>query len=334
MPVVPVCDRGVLRVAGQVLRVGAVLAAVVLLTGCLGASTSGSGNGHGGQSGRADDGWGAPGGAGGAGGTGGDGGDGYDGNGGSADGGNGASGVDGASGANGSAGVDGTPGNSYSSAGPVVGSGRLTSRLIDLSGVNSLVVGAGFVVRLDTGVPEQARITMDDNLTEQVQATVTGSELRLGLAPGAHVRNATLTAEITVARMDRLATNGVSRVVLVSAPAGPALHLIATGTSEVTGPIRVDRLQASASGAATLALSGEVRDLDLSGAGTSRLLLADLVVRNLDAELSGTSHATVTVSDTLDAQTTGVSVLRYRGNPRVTNQQTSGVSSIARDAFK
>jgi len=122
--------------------------------------------------------------------------------------------------------------------------------------------------------------------------------------------------------------------VLVSAPAGPALDLIATGTSEVTGPIRVDRLQATASGAATLALSGQVRDLHLSGAGTSRLLLADLVVRNLDAVLSGTSHATVTVSDTLAAQTSGVSALRYRGTPRVTREQTSGVSSIARDEFK
>jgi hypothetical protein len=231
-------------------------------------------------------------------------------------------------------GYGGDGGSAEGDTGSVVGSGRLTSRLMSLSGVNSVVVGAGFVVRLDIGGPEQARITMDDNLTDQVQVTVTGGELRLGLAPGTHVRNATLTAEITVARMDRLATNGVSRVVLVSAPAGPALDLIATGASEVTGPIRVDRLQATASGAATLALSGQARDLHLSGAGTSRLLLADLVVRNLDAELSGTSHATVTVSDTLAAQTTGVSALRYRGSPRVTRAQTSGVSSIARDGFK
>ncbi|MDQ5855485.1 MAG: DUF2807 domain-containing protein, partial [Actinomycetota bacterium] len=231
-------------------------------------------------------------------------------------------------------GYSGDGGSADGDTGSVVGSGRLTSRLISLSGINSVVVEAGFVVRLDIGGSEQARITMDDNLTDRVQATVTGGELRLGLAPGSHVRNATLTAEVTVGQLDRLATNGVSRVVLASAPAGPALDLIATGTSEVTGPIRVDRLQATASGTATLALSGQVKDLHLSGAGTSRLLLADLVVRNLDAVLSGTSHATVTVSDTLAAQTTGVSALRYRGTPRVTRAQTSGVSSIARDAFK
>lgn len=313
-------DRGLLRAAGAALRAVAVLTAVMLLTSCLGSGTSGTGtqgtgdsagNGYGDQGGSAN---GGRGGHGGDGGIGGDGGDGYGGWGGNGYGGDGGS-------------ADGDTGS-------VAGSGRLTSRLISLSGVNSVEVGAGFVVRLDIGGSEQAKITMDDNLTDRVQATVTGDRLLLGLTPGVPVRDATMTAEVTVGQLDRLATNGVSRVVLVSAPAGPALDLIATGTSEVTGPIRVDRLQATASGAATLALSGQVRDLHLSGAGTSRLLLADLVVRNLDAVLSGTSHATVTVSDTLAAQTTGVSALRYRGTPRVTRAQTSGVSSIARDEFK
>ncbi len=208
----------------------------------------------------------------------------------------------------------------------------MTSRLIGLSGINSVVVGAGFVVRLGIGATEQATITMDDNLTDRIEATVTGDQLRLGLTPGASVRNATLAAEVTVNQLDRLATSGVSRVVLDSAPTGPVMHLVAAGTSEVTRPIPVDRLQAAVTGAATLALSGQARDLHLNGAGTSRLLLADLTVRNLDVVLSGTSHATVTVSDTLAARASGASGLRYRGTPNIIRQQTSGVSSIARDS--
>lgn len=321
-------NPGVLRVAGAVLRAAAALAAVMLLAGCLGSGTSGtsgtsgsgtpgtpgnpgtgdsSGNGYGGQGGSADGGRG-----GGDGGTGGDGGDGY--------------------GGWGSNGYGGDGGSANGDAGSVVGSGRLTSRLISLSGVNSVTVGAGFAVRLNIGGPEQAKITMDDNLIDRVQATVTGDQLSLGLTPGVGVRNATMTAEITVGRLDRLATSGASRVLLVSAPAGPALNLTATGNSAVTGPIRVDRLQAAASGAATLALSGLAGQVDLSGTGTSRLLLADLAVRNLDVDLSGTSHATVTVSDTLAAETSGASELRYRGTPNITREQTSGVSSVARDS--
>ncbi|MGH3802528.1 MAG: GIN domain-containing protein, partial [Pseudonocardiaceae bacterium] len=262
----PLPHRGVLRVAGRALWVATVLAAVVLLASCLGTSTGGTGgstggttdsggNGYGGQGGSADGGRGGAGGTGGDGGNGygGRGGNGYGGNGGSADGGEGAPGADGAPGVDGADGVDGVPGSGYSGTGSVVGSGHPTSRSIGLSGVNSVVVGAGFVVHLDIGGTEQATITMDDNLTDRVQATVSGDQLLLGLTPGAPVRNATLTAEVTVGHLDRLATSGVSRVVLVSAPAGPALHLVATGTSEVTGPIRVDRVVAAASGATTLA---------------------------------------------------------------------------------
>jgi Putative auto-transporter adhesin, head GIN domain len=348
MPAAPVSDHGALRVAGRVLRAAVVLAALVLLAGCLGTSTGGtsgtgggginsSGHGYGGQGGSADGGRGGTGGAGGTGGDGGAGyggwgGNGYGGNGGSADGGDGAPGADGAPGVDGADGVDGAPGDSYSDTGSVVGSGHLTSRLISLAGVKSVVVGSGFVVHLGIGGAAQAVITMDDNLTDRVQATVIGDQVRLGLLPGMNVRNPTLTAQVTVGQLDRLDTSGVSRVVVVLAPAGPALHLVATGTSEITGPIRVDRLQATTSGAATLALSGQARDLHLSGAGTSRLLLPDLAVQHLDVVLSGTSHATVAVNDTLAAQTTGASALRYRGTPTITRQQASGVSSIVRDS--
>ncbi|MGH3774348.1 MAG: head GIN domain-containing protein [Pseudonocardiaceae bacterium] len=222
-------------------------------------------------------------------------------------------------------------GGSYSDSGSVAGSGRLTSRLIDLSGVTSVVAGADFVVRVTVGQPEQATVQMDDNLTDLVEATVSGSELRLGLKPDANVRNATLTAEVTVGSLDRLSAAGASQVTLVTPVMGPALQLVVSGASGVTGPVGVDRVEAAVSGASTLALSGQVRDLQLSGVGASRLQLADLAVRNLDVVLSGASNATVAVSDTLSAEAAGASALRYRGTPNITRQQTSGASSIVRE---
>ncbi|MDQ3761127.1 MAG: DUF2807 domain-containing protein [Actinomycetota bacterium] len=328
-------------VTGRALRAVTVLAAVVLLAGCLGTSTGGSegtrgvpgspgsgGNGYGGQGGSADGGQGAPGGAGGAGGTGGDGGDGYGGWGGNGYGGSGGS----ADGADGAPGVRGAPGGSFSDPAAVAGSGRLTSRSIDLSGVTSVVAGANFVVDLRIGSPEQATVTMDDNLVERVEATVTGDELHLGIKPGMSVRDASLSAKVTVGQLDRLATSGASRVMLNPAVTSPTLQLVVAGASAVTGPATVGQAQATVSGAGTLTLSGQVQDLRLSAAGTSQLPLSDLTVRRLDATLSGASHATVTVTDTLAAETAGTSMLRYRGTPRVTRSQTSGMSSIVQDS--
>lgn len=292
------------RTGPSVRRYGVIVVATLLLAGCDPAQTSR----HGGD--------GSPGTGvvqGAAGGNGGDGGNGMD-------------------GADGATGADGSPGVSDSGTGSITGSGRMTHRQLDLSGVTDLVVGATFVVTVRIGEPEQATVTMDDNLTEAVEAAVIHDQLRLDLKPGASIRDATLSADVTVRHLDRLTASGVSKVTFASPVTGAELVLDASGMSKITGVVRVEHVEAAASGAGTLKLSGEVGRLELRAAGTARLPLSDLAVRDLDAILSGASCAAVAVSDTLAAQTSGTSTLGYSGAPRITRQQTSGVSSITADS--
>ena len=79
-------------------------------------------------------------------------------------------------------------GYSYPGPGAVSGSGRLTSRAIDLSGGHLSRDGSTFVVHLKTGSSAQATVPMDDNLTDRVEATVSGHELRLRMKSGISVR--------------------------------------------------------------------------------------------------------------------------------------------------
>jgi hypothetical protein len=184
------------------------------------------------------------------------------------------------------------------------------------------------MVVLTTGSPAQATVTMDDNLTDRVDATVSGNELHLGIKPGMSVRNATLRADVTVGRLDRLEASGASHATLDAHVTSPSLRLVVEGASQITGPVGVDRLEASESGASVLTLSGRAGSLHLNSVGSSRLLGAELAVADLDAVLSGASQATVAVSDTLAVTADGASVLRYRGNPSITRQETSGAPSI------
>jgi hypothetical protein len=317
------------RLAAALLWRVVVVTAVVLLAGCQPAShgedgrdgapgaddTSGGHVVHGGDGGDGGDGWGGDGG--------------WDGSGGAGRGGDGGDARDGADGEDGADGADGRPGLGYPGSGPVSGSGNPVTRRIDCPGVTTVLAGASFVVRVRIGAPEQAAIRMDDNLTGLVDAAVRGSALYLGLKPGANVRNATLSADVTVRHLDRLAAGGASQVILVSELTGPAVRFEASGASRITGAMRVDQATASASGASTVALSGQADRLDLRGAGLSVLWVPELTVRDLTAVLSGSSCAAATVRGTLAAQASGASTLRYRGTPVVTRRQTSGVSSIA-----
>lgn len=346
--------RGVPRLTIAVARVVASVAAAGLLAGFLwadGPSRPGSAtltsdtNGQAVGNGVGADGTGANGtngsngaaGAGGNGGTSGAGGNGtggtgVGGNGGSANGGAGGTGGTGGNGGAGTPGADGVSGTAGASGSAdsngVTGSGHLVSQTIALPGVTSVIAGASFVVHLTVGDTEQATIRLDDNLTGLVDATVREGTLRLGLKPGSNVRNAALSAEVTVRHLDQLTTSGASHVTLVSAPTGPALQLTTSGASQVTGPVRVDHLDAAASGASILTLSGQVGALRLSAAGDSQLFGAGLTIADLDVLLSGASQANVVVSGTLAVTAAGASVLRHRGNPTITRQQVSGTSSI------
>lgn len=231
-------------------------------------------------------------------------------------------------------GEEGAPGVSYSNSESVAGSKHLTSRKLDLSGVTELAVGAVFVVRVRIGETPQATIWMDDNLADLVDATVRDSRFRLGLKPNVNVRNATLAADVTVRTLDQLTADGASQVTLAPELTHNALGLEVSGAGQITGRLRVEAVVAAASGAGTLALSGSVGRLDLHATGTSELRLSELTVRNLDVVLSGAGCAAVTVSDTLAAQASGASTLRYSGTPRITREQTSGASSIAPEASR
>jgi hypothetical protein len=210
----------------------------------------------------------------------------------------------------------------------MTGSGHLVSRQLDLSGVHSVVVGANFVVHLGVGEPAQATIQMDDNIADLVDATVTGGQLRLGLKSGSTVRNATLSADITVAHLDQLISGGASQVTLKSTPTGSTLMLVASGASQISGPVEVSDLQGGASGASTLALSGHVKNFQLSGSGVGQLGLSDLDAQSVDADLSGASNAEVAVSDTLAVQAAGASVLHYHGSPNITHKDVSGTAVV------
>jgi hypothetical protein len=103
---------------------------------------------------------------------------------------------------------------------------------------------------------------------------------------------------------------------------------VVIGASQITGPVEVADLQAAASGASMLALSGHVKNAQLSGSGTGQLRLSDLNAQTVDAELSGASNADA-VSDTLAVQASGSSALHYHGSPNIAHKDISGTAVIA-----
>ena len=208
-------------------------------------------------------------------------------------------------------------------------SGTTASRRIDAAGVSRLDVANGFDVRVRLGKPEAATVTYDDNLADLLDVRVDDRTLRIQLKPDSNVDNRPiLRAEVTMVRLEDLHTAGASTVTVASKLPGSGLRLLVSGSSRVAAELALDQAEATVSGSSRLELTGTANTLRVQGSGASRLELADLHLQRLDITLSGASHGSVQVDQTITAQVSGASNLTYKGTPQFTKRDTSGGSSI------
>ncbi len=100
-----------------------------------------------------------------------------------------------------------------------------------------------------------------------------------------------------------------------------------SGASVAKFDIKAPGVNAEASGASTIALNGETKDLSIDGSGASHFECFGLLAENTSVGLSGACSAEVYGSVKLDVEASGASDVRYRGAAAVT-QDLSGASNI------
>ena len=74
-------------------------------------------------------------------------------------------------------------------------------------------------------------------------------------------------------------------------------------------------------------LSGDIENLSLESRGTSKINLEKIQVKKAKIVSKGTSQTKINVSDNLTVRLSGISKVRYSGNPKV-NQSLSGLAKL------
>ena len=110
--------------------------------------------------------------------------------------------------------------------------------------------------------------------------------------------------------------------------AGGTVGMAFGGASVFKGDCRLPgKVHAEAVGASTIKWSGYAKDMQLEVSGASDVEGYGMAVDNLKADVSGASSVDVSVNHFLDAQASGASVIRYKGQPKV-KMEASGASSV------
>jgi hypothetical protein len=208
------------------------------------------------------------------------------------------------------------------------GSGVLVTRRIQVpAGIERLEIGDAFraTIRVGTAAPS-GRITMDDNLLDRLHVEVDGDTLAIDIEGS--VRSATLRADIGVIRLRQVDVSGATSAA-VDGPVTDDLRVGASGASEVEiGSVELDELFLDVSGASRVSIDGTVGDIRADVSGASNIALFGLEADEAHVDVSGASEAELTVSDRLEAEASGASSVRYRGEPDRVISDESGASSV------
>jgi hypothetical protein len=171
-------------------------------------------------------------------------------------------------------------------------------------------------------------VRVDDNVLDLLDVGVEGDTLRVGLKPNTGTIDATLEADVTVTTLDELSVSGAATVTVTDPLASHDLALTVSGASRLIAPIGIESGGLEVTGASHVELSGSAASLEVTVSGASDLEASGLSVGELTIDLSGASHAEVTVTTSLSAGASGASALRYAGSPTVERAETSGASTI------
>lgn len=189
------------------------------------------------------------------------------------------------------------------------GSGKIENVAREVGPFHAIALGGEFDcdITVDPKGVQAVALQADDNLLPLISTNMNGGQLRIGTMT-AIAPSRTIHVTIIAKELDALIVSGAGKV-------------------RVSG-IRSANFGASVSGAAAVALAGQVTESTIDISGAADVAAFDLLAANATVRLSGAGSAQVFASAKLDARVSGVGSVEFRGNPKIIDKNISGVGSV------
>ena len=106
--------------------------------------------------------------------------------------------------------------------------------------------------------------------------------------------------------------------------------MVVEGAAVLDMNLQASELNLRLGGAGAINLRGEVEEQRLEMSGAGNLDALELESENSEIHLSGFGSAGVFVTESLDAEVSGVGSIRFKGDPANVRQEITGLGDITR----
>jgi hypothetical protein len=187
------------------------------------------------------------------------------------------------------------------------GSGNVITESRIVSGFDEIVLSGSGEVVVEVGGTESLTIEAEDNIMPLLTTEVRDGRLELST-------KSSISPTVTV-------------IYTISAATLDGLSIGGSGDITAAG-INAESFDAEISGSGQIEVTGTTDAIDLEISGSGRYAGANLVASIATVSVSGSGHALVNVTDTMDAEISGSGTVEYIGDPNV-NSSISGSGDIS-----
>lgn len=206
--------------------------------------------------------------------------------------------------------------------------GEVIMKPFTISGeVDGIAASDGFDVVVDPTIPRgEVHVMTHTDLMDNVDIEVVGTTLNIDLNNWT-MRAKTLKVKVPAYDFNAIAVSGGVDFEWHSCTV-PSLSVAASGGSDVEITANSQEISIATSGGADVEMDGSCKHLTITASGGSDVDASKLLAEDVEVTTSGGADVDVYATNSLKARASGGSDVRYGGNPKTKDIDSSGGADI------
>lgn len=202
-----------------------------------------------------------------------------------------------------------------------------TTQIREVQAFKKIVVTGAATIYFTQSDTVSMKVVANESEIDNIYTTVTDSILYVKVKG---VFKQDYKIYITSNNITQLTASGVSKIISTNCINSDSLSLDASGASEMELTVATKKLDVFLTGASQINVSGNTQSLQSNLNGASTLKTYKLNSMNTSVKASGASNAKVFASEKINANATGASSVKFKGEPKEVSAEASSSSSITK----
>jgi len=204
-------------------------------------------------------------------------------------------------------------------------SGQYVAKKIQTGAFENVSVSSGFELILTQDSIRDLSIETYENIHQYIIVEVQGNTLEIHPEEGINfIGNPDVKVYLSCNYLNKISSSGGGRVNLNNGWSGDELIVYLSGGGKIFGKVQLKTLDLEMSGGSESALKGVAENLEISSSGGSVHRHFSLKTKKCRADMSGGASAELNVSEKLTVDGSGGTNVRYKGNPQLSLELSSG----------